>query len=116
MNEQITVLTKKEIKKLCDFNHKLALLEVEIKKEVIKLLTFSNQKIKDSNDWINNCDECSVEIFFYLADDDPYIDDGDDNILVVLENSFQRIEDISCLADGNNHNDLPNSKEYHCCM
>jgi len=109
-------LSNNQRKFLTNLNTKLSKIEVRIKEEVTKLITFGNAKVTDPNDYIDDF-ELSYYLTFILDENDPAYNDDDDNILVELRKHSKRVWSES----NKNHNEFagwhhPMSHEHHCWL
>jgi LysM repeat protein len=110
-------LTKDDINKLDKLNNILIKYEEQLKLQILDCLSFANQKVTQKDDWINSQEGVEVELFFYIAQDDPDYKEYDDNIIMILTQNFY---DNNCygIDDKINHNDMGHSGffygKHHC--
>jgi hypothetical protein len=99
-------LTPDEVSSLRDLNKKLAILEQQIKDEMISINKTMKKRIQGKDQFLHDNEiECNVS--FYLREDDTDWDDGSDNIIFKIDslvhlNQLQRWDHR--IADGKDHN------------
>ncbi len=114
-------LSSQQKAKLKNLNDKLSDLEVDIKKEALSLIEWTEPRIADPNDWVK-CFEIECSISFCLREDDSEYCEDNDNVLVELwERGKTANRWEHGVGDGENHNefahsDHPMKDEYHCWL
>ena len=121
-------ISKKQKEHLFKLNCTLKDLEKEIRNEAFRLNDYAYNRIIDSNDWVEDY-EIKCGITFLLSENDPYFDEGSDNILAILweapakptPENFNHLKNWR-IGDGGNHNEAlfwfndPLKNESHCWL
>jgi hypothetical protein len=105
-------------------NARLAVIERQVKRETLSLITTLEARVHDPDDWLRDY-EIELEVSFWLREDDPAYQEDDDNILVTLHEYLtilrHRAQDFG-IDDGRNHNvfqwgdEHPMQGEFHCWL
>ena len=111
------ILTKANITKLDNLNNILIKYEEQLKLQILDCLSFANQKVIQGDDWINHHEGVEVELFFYIAQDDPNYKECDDNIIMIMTQNFYN-NNCYGIDDKINHNDIVKTSifdgKHHC--
>lgn len=116
-------LTQNERGFLYQLNERLTEIEKQLKTEVSRLLEVGKEQRKASDLW-NIGYEIECELEFFISENDPAWDEEDDNILVVVDESYreQYFEREFGICDRTNHNEYrhhdthPMKGEFHCWL
>jgi len=106
--------TDEQIEKFRALNNFLTKFEFNLKSE-IQAIFKTRDKFNVSDDYV--FDEITINLSFYLSQNDEYYDEDYDNCIIVLTESFNidrdlEREDYWGLADGNCHNTLLNRQGH----
>ncbi len=119
LNNNIKDLTDEELTKLQILNTYLLEYEKYLKVQIKEHIAFALNKVNNLNDWVNDFEGCEVELYFYLAENDPNYSDDNNNIIIIMSQMEYAKKEIYGLADGENHIDTPLRNnhplsDYHC--
>ena len=114
-------LSPDQLKSLSNLNKYLSEIELNIKREVKTLTKIAYLRVLNPNDWVEDY-MVKAKIYFILNDSDPaYEEEGYDNILAELTESFYLNSKFEFgVGDIENHNEFqynnnhPLCNEYHC--
>jgi hypothetical protein len=117
-------LSPEERQYLQHLNDRLAVIERQVKREALSLITTLEARVHDPADWLFDY-EIELEVSFWLREDDPAYQEEDDNILVTLKEYLKGLRNPAHdfgIDDGMNHNEFqwgdghPMQGEFHCWL